>query len=258
MGTWPPYGADPWVVGVMWGHCGFTRSSDQRTIERMTNTTNPPNTELTDMHDMVVVHRVFRRELSLIPDLLLSTPAGDVERASIVVGHARLILSGLHLHHTSEDDLLWPLLVQRSGPSTELVERMQAQHAEVDQGLDRLETVLARWETEVRPAVAREAARVMNQLRQIVVEHLDDEEEHILPVAEASITPQEWASVGKAGVAKMTRAELPLMFGALLEDASEAERRQMLKSLPVPIRCLMRTWGSVHYRRYITKVRGLR
>ena len=210
------------------------------------------------MHDMVVVHRVFRRELSLIPELLLSTPAGDVDRASVVVGHARLILSGLHLHHTSEDSLLWPLLSQRSAPSTELVERMQAQHDDVDDRLGRLDTVLARWETEARPAVAKEAAGLMDQLRQVVVEHLDDEEAHILPVAEASITPQEWASVGKAGVAKMTRAELPLMFGALLEDASDAERRQMLQSLPLPIRFLMRSWGSVHYRRYITKVRGRR
>lgn len=252
------HAVDSWGVGVMWALCGFTRCGDRSTIEHMTNTTNPLNTGLTDMHDMVVVHRVFRRELSLIPDLLLSTPGGDVERASIVVGHARLILSGLHLHHTSEDDLLWPLLVERSSPSTELVQRMQAQHADVDEGLGRLETVLARWETEARPAVAREAAGVMNQLRQIVVEHLDEEEKQILPVAEASITPQEWASVGKAGVAKMTRAELPLMFGALLEDASDVERRQMLQSLPLPIRYLMRTWGSVHYRRYITTVRGLR
>jgi hypothetical protein len=129
----------------------------------MTNTTPRHThhlalTEPTDMHDMVVVHRVFRRELTVLPALLRDTPAGDLARAAEVGGHARLILSGLHLHHTSEDDLLWPLLLERSAPSGEVVARMQSQHAAVDELTDRLGTVLDRWEAEARPAVATEAA----------------------------------------------------------------------------------------------------
>jgi len=241
-------------VALLWVH-PLGRSGD---AGAMTHTAQPTLTEPTDMHDMVVVHRVFRRELRSIPELLLGTRAGDLERAAVVVGHARLILSGLHLHHTGEDDLLWPLVLQRAALSAEIVERMQAQHASVGELIERLDVVLARWETEARPAVAKEAAALMDRLHGIVVEHLDDEERTILPIASEIITPEEWAAVGEHGVAKMSRAELPLMFGAVLEDASITERRQMLQALPLPARVLMRTWGPGHYRRYITKVRGER
>ena len=221
----------------------------------MTHTTNPAPAEPTDLHDMVVVHRVFRRELLALADLVLATRPGDLDRAGVVVGHARLVLSGLHLHHTSEDDLLWPLLLERCAPSTGLVGRMEAQHAAVDDLLERLATVLDRWEAEARPAVAEEAAEGLRRLHACVVEHLDEEEREIMPLAADVITPEEWAAVGEAGVAKMTRAEVPLMFGAVLEDASPAEQRQMLAALPVPVRVLVRVWGRGHYRRYITRVR---
>jgi len=221
----------------------------------MNNTTHPTTTEPTDMHDMVVVHRVFRRELRSIPELLLATAPGDVDRAAVVAGHARLILSGLHLHHTSEDDLLWPLLAERCPDSAELLERMQAQHASVDELLERLGPVLRRWEAEARPAVAKEAAGLVDRLCEVVVEHLDEEEQSILPLAGTVISPEEWGAVGEAGVAKMTRAELPLMFGAVLEETTDSERQLMMAPLPMPVRLLMRCWGTGHYRRYITKVR---
>ncbi len=207
------------------------------------------------MHDMVVVHRVFRRELRSIPELVRGTPAGDLSRATVVAGHARLVLSGLHLHHTGEDDLLWPLLLERSAQSVPVVERMQGQHASIDPLIERLDTVLARWEAEARPAVATEVAGLLDRLRGLVIDHLDDEEQAVLPMAATLITPEEWAAVGKAGVAKMSRAELPLMFGCVMEDASEPERRELLGSLPMAARLLMRWWGLRHYRRYITKVR---
>lgn len=222
----------------------------------MTNAEHPIIDEPTDLHDMVVVHRVFRRELRAIPRLVLDTPSGDLPRAAVVAGHARLILSGLHLHHTGEDELLWPLLLERAAPAADVVERMQVQHLAADELIRQLEVVLDRWQVEARPAVAAEAARLLDRLREVVIEHLDEEERNILPVASRAITQDEWSAVGEAGVAKMSRQELPLMFGAVLEDASFEERREMLQALPLPARVLMRTWGPGHYRRYITKVRA--
>jgi hemerythrin-like domain-containing protein len=222
----------------------------------MTNTANPNLTEPTDVSDMVVVHRVFRRELGSLPELIRATPGGDVQRASVVAGHARLVLSGLHLHHTGEDDLLWPVLLERAPSSADLVERMEGQHAAVEDLLDLLGPAINRWEAEARPAVAVEAADLIDRLRALVVEHLDAEEELVLPVATWNMTPEEWGAMGEAGVAKMSRAELPLMFGCVLEGASPSEQRALLGNLPFPVRVLMRTWGIRHYRRYINRVRG--
>ena len=59
----------------------------------MTTTSNAAE-RLTDVSDMYVVHRVFRREFVLIPQLVRQVAAGDTARAAVVGEHARLILAG--------------------------------------------------------------------------------------------------------------------------------------------------------------------
>lgn len=222
----------------------------------MPTTTHFTPTHPIDVHDMIVVHRVFRRELIDLSRLIRRVAPGDVERAAVVAGHARLILSGLHLHHTSEDDLLWPKLLERAAPSGDLVAHLQTQHGNVEARLDAVARLLARWEAEARPAVAEETADAFDDLHVLVVEHLDDEERTILPIAARTVTQDEWSAIGQAGVAKMTRSQLPLMFGAVMEEATPEERAEMLVVLPAPVRLVMRAWGLRHYQRYISRVRG--
>ena len=108
----------------------------------------------------------------------------------------------------------------------------------------------------MRPAVADETADAFVELHRLVVEHLDDEERLILPIAARTFEQDEWAELGHASIAKMSRSELPLMFGAVMEGAEPEERAEMMAVLPAPVRLLMRAWGLGHYRRYITRVRG--
>ena len=44
-----------------------------------------------DVHEMVVIHRVFRREFSLLPPLIRKVTGGDVSRAELVGSHRSLI-----------------------------------------------------------------------------------------------------------------------------------------------------------------------
>lgn len=222
----------------------------------MTNLTNPASGQLTDVHDMVVVHRAFRRELVLAPRLVREVAPGDVARAAVIAKHIGLALTGLQLHHTGEDVLLWPKLLDRAAPSADLIRRMEQQHHRVECLVDRLPDALHRWEAEARPAVGEEVAASLDELRTTLVEHLDDEEIHILPLAAQHLTPTEWAALGQHGTSEMNRADLPILFGMVLEDATPEEKVMMLGSLPVPIRLLLRTIGAWQYRRYVRAVRG--
>jgi len=221
----------------------------------MTNTSNAATEQLTDVSDMVVVHRVFRREFVLIPRLVRQVPAGNTARAAVVAGHARLVLGGLEMHHTGEDALLWPKLLERAAPSADLVHRMESQHHRVEELIAQLTELLPRWEAEARPAVRDELATTFDALRVALLEHLDDEERHILPIAARHITQQEWAGLGQHGMAKVDKAQLPVLFGAILEEATPQERREMLGLVPAPVRLLLRTLGAWQYRRYIKRVR---
>ena len=58
--------------------------------------------------DMVLVHKVFRREFVLIPRLIRSTTQGDTARARQVGGHLTDIVNALRHHHDAERELVWP------------------------------------------------------------------------------------------------------------------------------------------------------
>jgi hemerythrin-like domain-containing protein len=223
----------------------------------MTTTAPAAAEQLADVRDMFVVHRSFRREFRLIPQLIREVAPGDTARAAVVAGHARLILRGLDLHHTGEDDLLWPKLLERAAPSADLIHRMEAQHHRVEQLIAELGQALPRWEAEARPAVSEEVASTFDALRDALLEHLDDEERHILPIAERHITQKEWEGLGEHGRHKVKAAELPILFGAVLEEATPDERTMMLRVVPPPVRLLVRTVFAWQYRRYVKKVRGV-
>ena len=221
----------------------------------MTHTTSAATEQLTDVRDMYVVHRVFRREFALIPRLVRGVAPGDVARASVVAEHARLILGGLDMHHTGEDALLWPKLLDRAAPSADLVHRMEAQHHRVEELIAQLGEALPRWEAEARPAVREELAATFDALHVALLEHLEEEERHILPLAERHVTQEEWAGLGEHGMAKVKKSELPILFGSMLEEATPEERTLMLGIVPGPVRLLVRTVFAWQYRRYIRRVR---
>lgn len=107
----------------------------------MTNTT----VDRPDTHQMVVGHRAFRREFRLLPGLIEAVPVGDTRRARVLAEHAGDVTTALHAHHSSEDDVLWPRLLDRAGLHAELVHRMEHQHEQVGHHLERIESLLDAW-----------------------------------------------------------------------------------------------------------------
>ena len=215
-----------------------------------------PTTDRPWVHEMVIIHRAFRRELRILPRLVRDVSAGDTHRAATLAGAVRLVLGGLHHHHTGEDVVLWPALLERAAPSTGLVETMQAQHEAVEGHMEHVEPLLQAWETSPTTARGAELADLLDRLAAALVEHLDLEEREILPLAERHVTVAEWNSLGEQGIDEMDQKLLPIIFGAILEECTPNERRAMLAKVPLLVRVVLRTVGARQYRRYVTRVRG--
>lgn len=223
------------------------------TASPATNQT-PGDRAVPDVHEMIVVHRVFRREFPLLARLIREVPDGDVRRARQVGGHVQLLLTGLHMHHSGEDAVLWPRLLERAAPSADLIRTMEVQHARVDRQIGRLEPAVTEWMS--TGSGGPDLAGLLDELAEALFEHLDLEERAILPLVSEHVTVAEWASLGEHGRGEMSTRQLPLLFGAVLEEVDPTERAGMLRALPLPVRVLLRTVGAWHYRRYITRVRG--
>ena len=50
--------------------------------------------------------------------------------------------------------------------------------------------------------------------------------------------------------------DLPILFGALIEDTTPEEAKEMYAVVPLPVRVLLKTVFAWKYRRYVTLVRG--
>ncbi|MFD8559970.1 hemerythrin domain-containing protein [Streptosporangium canum] len=209
-----------------------------------------------DTQDMEIVHRVLRRESRLLVELVAAVAPGDTARAKVIADHFRVYRLGLHNHHEGEDELLWPPLLSRVDLEADIVLRMQAQHERVAATLSRLDAALPAWETTAGADERDTLAAALCEHRAVLLEHLDDEEATLLPLAAEHITQQEWASLGDHLVNNTPKLTLLTLFGAVLEDANPAERAIVLSGLPAPIRVIWHVIGRPRYARHIRRVRG--
>ncbi|MFI5825205.1 hemerythrin domain-containing protein [Streptomyces rishiriensis] len=206
-------------------------------------------------HEMVVLHRVFRREIPLLADLVEAATPGDRRHTAVLADHLDLVLGALGEHHEGEDDLLWPKLRERAAPGGDVVARMTEQHEAIAGALATATDLSRRWRTSADHATALLLAGALRELDGHAVAHMDDEEEHLLPLMADHITAQEWSEVGERGRRSVPKAKLLIFLGAILEDVTAQERQLFLSHMPAPARLLWRTLGTRLYKRTTTRVR---
>src|SRR3954454_9204772 len=146
--------------------------------------------------DMEIVHRAFRRESRLLMELVAVGVPGDTARATVIADHFRESRLGLRNHHEGEDELLWPPLLARVDLEADIVLRMEAQHERVGATLTRLDAAVPAWEATAAADERDTLVAALTDHRAVLLEHLDDEEATLLPLAAKHITEQEWASLG--------------------------------------------------------------
>ncbi len=197
----------------------------------------------------------FRREFRQAADLIPQAPAGDLRRAARIADHLELVIGLLRHHHLSEDEYLWPMLLERASMRADLVHRMERQHEQMAGHLANVET-LARWRRTGAASVAAELSSTLRQLRNSLVEHLDEEEQQILPIAQECMTVAEWDKLGEIAQAKAPARQRFTVFGLLLEETSRAETEKFMMMLPAVARFAWHFRARQRYARYIDRVRG--
>ncbi|SDT81248.1 hemerythrin domain-containing protein [Actinoplanes derwentensis] len=206
--------------------------------------------------EMVMIHRVFRREAAQLLRFVSAAEAGDVARARRLARWVREYIGGLHHHHACEDELIWPLLHQRARLHSELVDRMEMQHQALDATLAEVERRLSRWEEAADEDDRTALADAVADHQEVLLEHLYDEEDLVMPMVEEHLTEAEWERVGRAGLENLPKEKVFLALGAILEDATDDERAFFLAKVPPAGRLLWKLVGQRQYRRQMSALRG--
>ena len=144
-----------------------------------------------DTNEMLLIHRVLRREVGALPELIRRAN-NDPARARIVGPHAVEMLDFLHVHHSGEDELLWPVLRPRVAVEGDLLDRMEAQHHQVAAAIADVERDLPGWTTSADPVTGERIATRLGEMNTVLTEHLAEEEKQILPLVAANFSQAEW------------------------------------------------------------------
>ena len=209
-----------------------------------------------DTFEMVVVHRAFRRGFTGLPALVRAVPAGDVARAAVVLGHLRELADSLHHHHSAEDEMLWPLLLERVDLDRPLVLRMEEQHERVAALLERAGAQADAFGQGAAPAAGEVLAVTLTALTGALEEHLGDEEREVLPLVERHISVAEWEAGAERARSAIPKDRMLVQLGAILEGCSPDEARWFLARLPLPARLAWRLAGRRVYRAERVRVFG--
>ncbi len=144
----------------------------------------------------------------------------------------------LHHHHESEDELLYPMMIERAPEQAAMIEEVEKQHQDVTATIDAASAACAAWRARPSAETGEALAAALESLNATLQPHLDDEEEKIVPLAAVTLTQDEWAAMGEHSRAAIPRNKMPVAFGMLLEPLNDADREYMKSDLPAPIRLL--------------------
>jgi hemerythrin-like domain-containing protein len=133
------------------------------------------------------------------------------------------------LHHPKEDQWLFRLLRLRTGEADALIDELQRQHAHEPRALGEIRRHLGNLEAGV-PASMEMLQRTVATYAEFTWRHIRAEEQELLPLAEAHLTPADWAEIARAFC---ENADPLSGFGEA--DAFRQRFREIVQRTPAPL-----------------------
>jgi hemerythrin-like domain-containing protein len=208
-----------------------------------------------EVRDMAIVHRTFRNAYDESARLVRANPTPSAERVTFLADHIDFGVGMLHHHHESEDELLYPVLIERVPEQAANTEKVEHEHQLVAGSLEAVSTACAAWRRQPSAETGEALATALVGLNDTLQGHLDDEERDIVPLAAVTLTQEEWDTIGAHSRSKIPRNRMPIAFGMLLEPLDESDRAYMKGQLPAPVRLLYGLLIQRPWTKYATTLR---
>jgi hypothetical protein len=153
--------------------------------------------------------------------------------------------SQLHVHHTVEDDDLWPRLyraVTDRSRDHAMLKAMESEHAILDPMLDRVDTTLANGDQ-------ASLSTDVEALSAALDGHLQHEETSALPLIQTVLTAADWRAFGgRCAGASGSRARRCVSLGSSTAP-HEQSATGFFSVLPTPVQMINHVFWEPRYRR---------
>ncbi len=209
-----------------------------------------------DTWEMVFAHNSFRRHLGAVPRLVRAVPERDAARAATVVGFLDELTAALHHHHQAEDELMWPLLLQRAPMDSAMILRMEEQHERIGELYQQATGLAAPFAATGDPARGADLADTVTDLVAVLDQHLHEEEVQILPLVEKVMTVPEWEAIGERARGAIPKNRQLVFLGFLLDANPPELRRRFFASIPMAARVAWKLLGRRAFAKEYRRVYG--
>lgn len=209
-----------------------------------------------DLLGISLAHRAMVTDVGRVATLTSAFADGGMtctpRRARAVARYVNLLCDSVHHHHTTEDQILWPVIEASAGGSVDLTE-LTEDHATLDPRLDRLRALAAGFRLNVGDKEsAAPLAAGLTELHGLLHEHIADEEREIFPVIRQYVSVDDWAAVEKAA----QRSGRMSFDGPRTVAVMTEQERVALSETVSPILLALITVLSVRHRRFDRRVFG--
>jgi hemerythrin-like domain-containing protein len=198
-----------------------------------------------DLTIMTAAHHALRHDLAALARAAQRSGGRGPESQPFVAAGWELFKRQLHLHHTAEDELIWPALRERLGHSADalsVLDEMETEHQRIDPLLVAVDAAFA---SAAGPAGSQPTADLLadavDALAAALSGHLTHEEKDGLPLIGVALTASEWRRVGFKIARANGLSASGEMFSWLLSSATPGQVRAITGQLPPPARVLYKT-----------------
>ena len=194
-----------------------------------------------DLSRYLILHRGMRADA----DRLAAAVSAVVEQERTDRGHALArwytgYHHELHAHHTIEDSVFFPAILERVAVFDSQVDRIEADHQRLEGLLVRSEITLANLsDAEVDwPEAAAAATETANELSALMRVHLDFEDTEVLPLFVRHFGLEEYEDLEERARKGIRLGTLRFTVPWFMEAATPDEQGTMLADAPFAFRLL--------------------
>ena len=209
-----------------------------------------------DTSEMINVHQALRDSLGAAPLLVGGIDPSDADPCALIGDYYENVLAFLAVHHHGEELLMFPLLRDRCPEQVRAIDRVSAQHHDVDGAVAEAQDLLAAWPRESGTEIHGRLGRSLQDLGSTLAAHLDDEEREMLPLCADNLSMEEWGALPAHAMANFTGNKHWLILGLVFEQMTPRQRQDILDHMPAPPREMWTSMGADAFASLIGEVRA--
>jgi hemerythrin-like domain-containing protein len=185
---------------------------------------------------LIAMHRAMRADSRRLVAAVDALPDGDSDAAAALGRAFAAIVSLIHDHHWTEDDVIYPFLLQRVSSFENDAIDLEDDHVELDAAMARVSARFRLLAHRVSAPVWQDTRRHLSDeaaaFRQVLLDHLEREEAVVVPAFDSLLTEADRHALEKEESKLATYRHMKMAVPWVFANASPEEQADLRTLAP--------------------------